>query len=121
MVYLLIPLFFVGVGCGCAFYSKNQSREVYPVCFLGMDGRLRNGVEKAREKHPKFCRNGLHFTFVLLEEVLELLFALAFQTWERVQEEATDVCAVVYRLVAGDMRKENHVPWWTWLIKLGRC
>ena len=59
-------------------------------------------LSSARAKHPRFPRSFVGKALVLLEEVFELLWAMAFESSKRVREESGDVAAVIVRIVEGD-------------------
>ncbi len=74
----------------------------WPLILPAEDTAIHDAVTRARLKHPNFKRTTMGKVCVLLEEVGELLWALAFQGTARAKEEMMDCVAVLVRWHAGD-------------------
>ena len=88
---------------------RNQPDEIKPAPSMftfspwGTIDEITHAVGHARAKHPVFGRTWRVKLFVLIEEVLELIWAVV---WERdpkrIKAEALDCIAVLVRSVEGD-------------------
>lgn len=83
-----------------------SGRNQVDISYDPLTDDIKDAVNRARNKHPKFCRNKLHLMCVLIEEVVEFLWAF-FVTRKprRMKEEALDIIAVLVRVLKGDMEK----------------
>ena len=63
---------------------------------------IHDAVIRARVKHPVFPETRTGKAMVLLEEVVEVLWAAARQGPERTRQELMDVCAVCVRWYEGE-------------------